>query len=182
VVSWFFIPFLWIIVCILLFVITIIYFIQLIKKIKTKKNIEILIKFSMLVSLFFLTTFKFNYLPQILLEKIDWVILFDKRNEVVKKVKNGDLRPNVSWNGVICELPFEFPIVSNGGNNIVIELNEDEKYTIVFYVFANFFENPSTKFVYTESDKNIQYFERKIKEHPSNNWKLRENWYRIYGE
>lgn len=49
-------------------------------------------------------------------------------------------------------------------------------------MFRNFFDSPSTKFVFTEDQKIIYMFEKKIKEQSVNNWKLDDNWYRIYGE
>lgn len=179
---WFSIPFLWMIISILLLIITILYCICLFKSIRTNLFKEKLIKFSILFVLLFFFIFKFNYLPKTVIEKLDWIVLFNKRSEIIKQVQDRVLKPNVSWNEITCELPFKFPIVSNGGNSILIYFNDDEKCTVEFYVFANFFENPSTKFIYTESEEFILSLEEKIKMNPSNNWKLRENWYRIYGD
>ena len=135
------------------------------------------------LSLFGLTFYKVNQIPNTIIEKIDWNILFQKRKEIVEQVKNGELKPNVSWNNWVCEIPFEFPIVSNGGNDIGIRKNiTTGKYTIHFWIFRNFFDNPSTYFVYTENEEDLKLFEEKIKKNPNKNWKLDKNWYRIYGE
>ncbi|ESU21379.1 hypothetical protein FCR2A7T_05520 [Flavobacterium cauense R2A-7] len=118
-----------------------------------------------------------------IIEKVDWNVFFYKRNQIVEKVKNGELKPNVSWNNWVCQLPFEFPIISNSGNDIGIRKNENNgKYTIHFWVFRNFLDNPSTYFVYTEDEDDIKAFEEEIKKNPKENWKLEENWYRIYGD
>jgi hypothetical protein len=56
------------------------------------------------------------------------------------QVKSKDLNPNVDWNGWVCELPFEFPVMTHGGNDIGIIRNEDKNTTTVTYwVFRNFF-------------------------------------------
>ena len=51
----------------------------------------------------------------------------------MEQVKNKELNPNVSWNGWVCELPFEFPVVSNGGNDIGITRNEENNGTTVTF-------------------------------------------------
>jgi len=57
----------------------------------------------------------YRHKTNLVIEKVDWFILENKRNEIVERVKNKELNPNVSWNGWVGELPFESPIVSNGG-------------------------------------------------------------------
>jgi hypothetical protein len=117
-----------------------------------------------------------------IIEKTDWNLLFTKRKQIVEQVKSNKLKPNVSWNNWVCELPFEFPVVSNGGNDIGIKKDTTTgKYTIRFWVFRNFFDNPSTYFIYTENKDDLKEFEEKIRNNPEENWKLEENWYRIYG-
>ncbi len=93
----------------------------------------------MTFSILFLLTL-YRHKTNLAIEKVDWFILENKRNEIVEKVKNKELNPNVSWNGWVCELPFEFPIVSNGGNDIGISRNEENNgTTVTFWVFRNFF-------------------------------------------
>ena len=114
---------------------------------------------------------------------MDWLIFENKRTEIVKQVKDKELNPNVSWNGWVCELPFEFPVISNGGNDIGIYRNkENNRTTVTFWVFRNFFDSPSTYFVYTNDPEEKKRIEEKIKNKPRNNWKIKKNWYRTYGE
>ncbi len=157
--------------------------IQIIKLVKEQNNLTRfrvikLITFGLLLILTF-----FKNIPNNLIEKVDWVILKGKRVEIIEQIKSGKLVANGKNNNGICELPFEFPIVSNGGNDVwIIRNNESDKLTVRFFVFRNFFDSPSTKFVFTEDKKTIEAFEKRIKEQPENNWKLDDNWYRIYGE
>jgi len=116
-------------------------------------------------------------------EKIDWNINYNKRIEVITKVKSGELKPNVSWNDWVCELPFEYPIISNGGNDIGISKNEKtNEYTISFWIFRNFFDSPSTYLIYSEDLETLERLDKKVKNEPDNNWKIKDNWYRIHGE
>jgi hypothetical protein len=112
---------------------------------------------------------------------MDWIILKGKRTEIVTKIKGGELIANGKNNNGICKLPFKFPVVSNGGNEVWI-IRNNNKLTVRFFVFRNFFDSPSTKFIFTEDLKTIRAFENRIKEQPEHNWKLDDNWYRIYGE
>jgi hypothetical protein len=116
------------------------------------------------------------------IEKVDWVMLENKREEIVKQVKDKKLNPNVTWSDWVCELDFEFPVVSNGGNDIGINRNENGNTTVCFWVFRNFFDSPSTHFIFTDDPIEMRAIEEKIKKNPSENWKVKENWYRTHGE
>ena len=156
---------------------------QLLKLVKernsiTKLRIQNVIVFSVL---FFLTFSRL--LVNGLIEKADWAIFYNNRTEIVKQVERKELNPNVSWNDWVCELPFEFPVVSNGGNDIGIYRNENNKtVTVTFWVYRNFFSAPSTCFVYTNDDKEKKELEEIIIEDPKNNWKIEDNWYRTFRE
>ncbi len=116
-------------------------------------------------------------------EKIDWYIFYNRRSEIVRQVKNDELKPNVSWNGWICELPYEFPVVSNGGNDIGISKNDStDNVTVTFWVFRNFFSAPSTHFIYTNDPEKIKQIDGLIARNPGDNWKIEENWYRTLHE
>jgi hypothetical protein len=178
--NFFFLAFIWLGLTLILFILTIIQLIKSIRerKILTKLRIAKLVTFSLL---FLLTLYRHK--TNLAIEKVDWFILENKRNEIVKQVKNNELNPNVSWNGWVCELPFEFPIVSNGGNDIGISRNEENNGTTVnFWVFRNFFDSPSTHFVYTDDPEEIKRLDKKVAERPDDNWKIKENWYRKYGD
>lgn len=179
----FIIPFTWLITVLILLMI---FSINLIYTIKNRKVSLLfyqgLLKLSITIILFLFTFYGLNYIPQLIIEKIDWVVLCNERKNIIDEVKKKQLKPNVSYNDFMCELPYEFPVVSNGGNDIAIYYNDEKQYTIEFYVFRNFFEAPSTKIIYSENPKNINYYEDKIKHDHSNNWKIEKNWYRIYGD
>lgn len=179
----FIIPFTWLITVLILLIIFIKNLIYTIKNRKVSLLVyQGLLKLSITLILFLFTFYGLNYIPQLIIEKIDWVVLCNERKNIIEQVKKNQLKPNVSYNDFMCELPFEFPIVSNGGNDIAIYHNEENEYTIEFYVFRNFFEAPSTKIIYSENPENINYYEDKIKHDSNNNWKIKNNWYRIYGD
>jgi len=179
----FIIPFTWLITVLILLII---FIKNLIYTIKNRKLSLLfyqgLLKLSITIILFLFTFYGLNYIPQLIIEKIDWVVLCNERKNIIDEVKKNKLKPNISYNDFMCELPYEFPVVSNGGNDIAIYHNEEKQYTIEFYVFRNFFEAPSTKIIYSENQKNINYYEDMIKHDPNNNWKIEKNWYRIYGD
>ncbi|MBL0745665.1 hypothetical protein [Chryseolinea lacunae] len=130
--------------------------------------------------LFFLT---FKHAPvNRLIERADWFILYDRRMAVVDKVKRKELRPHRGSKNGICELPYEFPVVSNGGNDISVWESDEERMTISFWIFRNYFEAPSTRLMYTTDEKRIEEFEKRISRDADNNWKIEENWYRTLGD
>lgn len=157
--------------------------IQVIRLIKERNELSKnrIRKALVLTTLFILTFFK--SFTNGIIERLDWYILESKRADIVNQVLINELNPNVSWNGWVCELPFEFPVVSNGGNDIGISRNkENGKTTVSFWVFRNFFDSPSTQLVYSNDPERIEKLEQRIIERPNDNWKLKENWYRTYGE
>lgn len=159
------------------FTITFIQLIQLFRERKntTKLRIQKLVVFSCLLLLTLSPSLTYR-----LIEKVDWFILENKRAEIVKQVKDKKLKPDVGSN--TCKLPFEFPIVSKNRNYILI-LNSktDDALTIHFWVDRQFDYSASTSFVYSNDKSFIERFEYKITERPKENWKLKENWYRIHG-
>jgi len=164
----------------LLFILTLIQLVKTIRERKTLTKLRIakLVTFCLL---FILTLYRHS--TNLVIEKVDWMILENKRNEIVEQVKTKELNHNVSWNGWVCELPFEFPVVSNGGNDIGISRNkENNGTTVTFWIFRNFFDLPSTYFVYTDDPEEIKRLDKKVAEQPDANWKIKENWYRKYGD
>lgn len=172
-------PFSWLLVCIILLILTVR---QIIKLLKEKKNIKTdrIINLSVTLILFVLTFYNFNKIPNSIIEKIDWSISYNKRNQIVKEVLTEKLKPNTTMNNGICKLPFDFPIISNGGNDIWIYQNktEDTK-TIKFWISRGFFESPQTYFIFTNDNETQKQYEEQIKLKPEYNWKLEKNWYRI---
>jgi hypothetical protein len=130
--------------------------------------------------LFVLTLYNFNKIPRSIIEKIDWSISYNKRNQIVKEVLTEKLKPNTKMNNGICKLSFDFPIISNGGNDIWIYQNKtkDTK-TIKFWISRGFFESPQIYFIFTNDNETKKQYEEQIKVKPEYNWKLEKNWYRI---
>jgi predicted membrane protein len=177
----FFLIFVWLGLCFSLLIVAIYQLIKLIIEIKHLNTLRIS-KFFIFITLFLLTLYS-SITTNLIIEKVDWYVLESKRIEIVNKVKGKELNPNVSWNKWVCELPFEFPVVSNGGNDIGIFRNQESNVTTVsFWVFRNFFESPSTNFVFTDDPDRIKRIEEKIKSNPRDNWKIKDNWYRTYGD
>ena len=172
--------FIWLGLILTLFILTIKQFVKVINERKNLTKLRIL-KLLTFAVLFLLTIFRQT--TNLAVEKVDWLLLENKRVEIVKQVKDKKINPNVSWNDRVCELPFEFPIVSNGGNDIEIYRNiENYGTTVSFWVFRNFFDSPSTHFVYTNDPEEIKKLDEKVAERPDDNWKIKENWYRKYGD
>jgi len=182
IIEYYFIPYfivvlLWMLLSIAFLGMAIIQIIKLGREWRSLNKLRI-IKVSVFSILFYLT---FNQSPvNRLIEKADWSILYDRRNDIIEKVKRKELNPNGSFNNGICKLPYEFPVVSNGGNDIIIGREMDSEELIVkFWVFRNFFEAPSTYFIYTTDENKIDEFDKLITKDPDNNWRIEKNWYRI---
>lgn len=172
-------PFTWLLVCITLLIL----FVRQITKVyKERKNLKRKRLLNLLITflLFFLTFYNFNKIPNSIIEKIDWFISYNKRSNIVNEVLSGNLKPNTEMNNGICRLPFDFPIISNGGNDIWIYENTIENTkTIKFWISRGFFDSPQTYFIFTNDNEEKKHYEEKIKTKPEYNWKLEENWYRI---
>lgn len=184
-VNYYYLPFFilvfeWLFMVALFFILTILQITKLFierKAIKKQRLYSLLI-----VAGIFLLTFYRNTTNTII-EKVDWSFFYNKRVRIVEQVKNGELKPNVENNGWVCELPFEFPVVSNGGNDIgIFKSKIDNSLTVEFWVFRNFFESPSTSFVYSENENVIERIEKRTVTRPNHNWKIKDNWYRVYGD
>ena len=139
--------------------------IQIIKLISERKNLT---KFRILkvivFALLFVLTFQRN-IPNGIIEKTDWVILKNKRTEIVEQIKRNEIKGKGTSGNGIFELPFEFPILSNAGNDVwVFKNKENNSVTIQFWVFRNFFDSPSTLFVYSDDKERIADLEQKVKE------------------
>ena len=176
----FLLPFIWLGFSFTLLVIS---FIQIIKIFKEGKSASIqrILKATVFILLFLMTFFQ-SFTDRII-EKADWIFFYNRRMEIVNQVKKEILNPNVNWNGWVCELPFEFPVVSNGGNDIGIFRNkENGAITVTFWVFRDYFESPSTYLIYTNDPDKIKTIEKKISTNPKENWKIEESWFRTYGD
>lgn len=116
-----------------------------------------------------------------LIEKLDWHFRKNSREEIIELIKADKLRPNVSHNNIICTLDnWNFPPISNGGNEIAIYKTEDNILTVEFYINRGFLDHYSA-FVYTDDKDKIQELEERMtwKKGLHVNKKLDENWYRV---
>ncbi|WP_125112946.1 hypothetical protein [Algoriella xinjiangensis] len=93
-------------------------------------------------------------------------------------MKNGKLIRDNKLNNGIYKIPFEFPVLSNGGNEVWV-FEEKNKKTVKFWISRGFFDSPQSYFIYTENPADIKSIDELIKKHPENNWKIKENWYRV---
>ena len=172
-------PFAWLLVCITLFVLLIRQIIEVIKERNNLKNYRLL-NLSITFGILFLTFYNFNNIPRSVIEKIDWSISYNKRNKIVEEVLKGELKPNTEMSNGISSLPFDFPLISNGGNDIWIYGSKTENTkTIKFWISRGFFESPQTYFIFTNDNEMKKMYEEQIKTKPEYNWKLEANWYRI---
>ncbi|WP_284037360.1 hypothetical protein [Neobacillus sp. 114] len=87
---------------------------------------------------------------QIILD-IDFKLNKSERNQVVKMVENGELRPNISHNSSHLQLPKKYEHLSIGGGEIVVEKSGDG-YNILFFTYRGILDNFSG-FVYTPNDQ-----------------------------
>ena len=172
-------PFSWLLVCITLLILLIK---QIIKVVKERKNLQTnrILNFSITLTLFLLTFYNFNKIPNLIIEKIDWNISYNKRTQIVKDVLSEKLKPNTKMNNGICRLSFDFPIVSNGGNDIWIYGDKSGKTkTVKFWISRGFFESPQIYFIFTNENLTKKHYNKLVETKPEFNWKLEENWYRI---
>lgn len=125
-----------------------------------------------------ISIFLFMFVFEEYSDQFNWWVFKNKREQIVSDVKQGLRQPNVSHNGVIHYLGYDFPVISNGGNDILIE-KQGNKTTVRFFISRGFLDNPSHYFIYTDDPYYIQKFQEKIKQNPEFNWQIKENWYRI---
>jgi hypothetical protein len=87
---------------------------------------------------------------QIVLD-IDFKLNKSKREEVVKMVEKGEIKPNVSYNSSLIHLPEKYQHLSSGGGEIVMKKSGDG-YNILFFTYRGIMDNFSG-FVYTPNDQ-----------------------------
>lgn len=115
-----------------------------------------------------------------IIENLEWKLRRSSREEIVKLVKADKLKPNVVHNNIICTLDdWDFPPISNGGNEIVIYKIED-MVTVEFFIDRGSLDHYSA-FVYTNNPEKIKEIEKHIDFQTRShiNKKLDKNWYRV---
>jgi hypothetical protein len=106
----------------------------------------------------------------------DYWLYMEERLEIVERVAGGELEPNVEHNAKLIGLGDSYPLVSTGGNEIVVEEHEGKKY-VLFFTFRGVLDNYSG-FLYVPSggspslfsDLNEEFAQIKL---------LEENWYLV---
>ncbi|WP_422356576.1 hypothetical protein [Roseivirga pacifica] len=116
------------------------------------------------------------------IEKLDWHLRKNKRNQIVMQVLKGELTPNQEHNSVICKLKTNyFPPISNGGNEIAIHRTKDNnRFTIEFYIDRGFLDH-YTAFVYTNAnvgENSIELASSSVIS-PRSIKKIDTNWYKV---
>jgi hypothetical protein len=101
-------------------------------------------------------------------EKIDWKLRRGEREQIVAKFKAED--PKTAYYKID---EFNFPPISNGGNEILIDKRKNGKLTIEFYIDRGFIDHYSA-FVYT----NDSAYEKELKSSTYAR-QLDKNWYKI---
>lgn len=74
----------------------------------------------------------------------------NKREEITAKVENGVIKPNVSDNPSLIQLPKEYIQLSKGGGDIAVETKGKER-SILFFTYRGMLDNFSG-FVYDPND------------------------------
>jgi hypothetical protein len=116
-----------------------------------------------------------------LIEKADWSLRRATRGEIVERVKHGELKPDNSYNGVICTITdYGYPPISTSGNQIMIIHGDSGAVTIEFYINRGFLDHYSA-FVYSNDSTKIQELDERAKRETGEhiNEKLEDNWYRV---
>ena len=113
----------------------------------------------------------FHYPLDTAIEKVDWLILYNKRCEAVeflKKSANGNRQ---------FYLPYSFPILSRENNRIDV-YKSNKILSIKFWIREENDEVSSPIFEYTNDPNRIQIINKSIQKEPDRNWELEANWFR----
>src|SRR5690554_8037047 len=142
-IPYFFLALIWFGLSFILLIVALFQLGKLLYEIKRLTEFRVL-KFLTFATLFLLTFF--HTTTSNVIEKIDWFLLENRRTEIINLVKNDQLNLNVKANGWVYELPYKFPVVSNGGNEIGIVRNQETNdITVTFWVFRNYFDSPRSE-------------------------------------
>lgn len=119
------------------------------------------------IALLFLLPFN-----QIIL-RVDFELHQSKREEVVKKIKSGELSKNVSDQPTLITLPSKFKNLSSDGGEVVVAKTSGE-YSILFFTYLGAMDNFSG-FVYVPTHKKPsgKAFDAHFREIT----KMDQNWY-----
>lgn len=114
-----------------------------------------------------------------LMAEVDWRLRRQSREEIVSLVKERKITPNVSDRPGICILDNEkYPLISNGGNEIVIERNSAGKVSVEFYIDRGFLDHYSA-FIYSEAPERIAELDQLVGWNSRRYHKISSNWYKM---
>ncbi|WP_236137505.1 hypothetical protein [Mongoliitalea daihaiensis] len=120
-------------------------------------------------------------LGESLIEKLDWSIRKKEREEIIELIKEGKIQPNGKYNNGIAKLSnWNFPPISNGGNEILIYQSSEGFFTVKFFINRGFLDHYSA-FVYSEDQDEIKEIEERISYSNGlhKNKKIDKNWFRV---
>ncbi len=107
--------------------------------------------------------------------ELDYWLYEEERKEIVEKVFARTLQPNVDHNARLIRLGGSYPLVSMGGNEIVVEEHDGGKY-VLFFTFRGILDNYSG-FLYVPSGRVPSLFSDLNEQQFTEIEPLEENWY-----
>jgi hypothetical protein len=107
--------------------------------------------------------------------KVDYARYKKERNEIVLKILRGDLTSNVSYNAKLIALGDRYPLVSMGGNEVIVEHHNGNTY-ILFYTFRGVLDNYSG-FLYVSGGGSPSLFSDLNEQATTQIMPLGEDWY-----
>lgn len=102
--------------------------------------------------------------------------LKSQRENIVRKVYNGDLQPNVSHDPKQIALGDKYPSLSMGGNEILIETRKGKKY-VLFFTDRGFLDSGYSGFVCVPKGGDFKLFRSWFDLPPTNILPLSGNWF-----
>lgn len=107
--------------------------------------------------------------------KLDYSLHKKERNAIVQRILAGNLTSNVSHNTRLIALGDAYPLVSMGGNEVVVEEHNGHTY-VLFYTFRGVLDNYSG-FLYVSDGGSPSLFADLNEQATTQVISLEENWY-----
>lgn len=116
------------------------------------------------------------------IEYLDWHLRRNSREEIIELIKNNKLKSHFKYsNGIIKLDRWNFPPISNGGNEISLSYNDKNEITVLFFINRGFLDHYSA-FVYSNNPLELKHLNEHInfkKSDKSLNYKIDNNWFRV---
>ena len=110
------------------------------------------------------------------LEKIDWHLRKETRNEIVELIKTDKLKTDIPRKYKLKK--WASPPISNGGNEVIADKTSAGKITVKFYTDRGFIDHYAA-FIYTDNPADVEIFEKEIIKGKRRVKKLDTNWYSV---